>query len=466
MCIVGAGAAGLYASHYLNSLGITSQVVVEASSVVGGRLRQSTGNPSRPQTEIGAEIVHGDNSLLNRLINRLNIPVNSAFDLTQKDPAKHNTAFYYKGKLRDCRDPIWGKLEESLERMEEWIEGQPEDATVQDYLNAVYSDPEERQEMAQLIDAYMVKTEGTDLDIMSLKGICEEETTLDHNNYQYQNGYGYKVIVDHLAEHLVERRNLFKNFVVSKIEWDKNNNYFVINDGAIIADHVIVTASIAVLQQNMIEFVPALPKTKQVVINDYLAMRPGLKVILRFRQPFWKNSNIPHALVFVADHPIIAQFWFSHTYNADKIKEYVVTGFSTGNKAEYATQIGWSTKMMIDSFAELLFKVYDVKDSKDLLVDGFVYDWVKDNPFVLGSYSSVKFKPKDVMHINEPRTELAQPVSFEHAGKGEKKFGQLCIAGEAASSGANCANVQGALESGEQAVRFILPHLTPLTSKL
>jgi monoamine oxidase len=459
VCIIGGGASGLYASHYLNQLGIHSHIVLEADRVLGGRLRQNESTNSM-KTEIGGEFIHGDSSILNRLIQRLNIPIQFAFDLTKlDDPSQHATLFYHNKKLRDCRDPLWNEMNHILDQIEEYNGGDDDttDLSIQQFLEKTIPDTQKRIEMSKLIDSYMVKTEGTDLDIMSIVGINEEESTLDNRNYQFVNGYGYRTILNHLSEHL-SNRNARLNFVVYKIEWNSKKNLFEINDGTITADHVILTCSIAVLQSNAIEFIPDLPKQKQILINDYFTMRPAMKIVLRFREPFWKKKHSV-ALVFVSDHPIIAQFWFSHTYDHE-LKQYIVTGFSTGNKAEYASNNRWTNQMIIDSFKQLLVEIYQQDEVDKLFIGGLVYDWVRDNPFVQGGYSSPKLRTPNLPVIQDPRVSLSEPISFQHTNKTTKQYSQLCIAGEAASAGAYCANVQGALESGEQAVRFILPHLT------
>ena len=62
VAIIGAGAAGLYAAHLLSKRGIPVKVF-EASDRIGGRIKPLTGFASFP-IELGAEEIHGDNSVL------------------------------------------------------------------------------------------------------------------------------------------------------------------------------------------------------------------------------------------------------------------------------------------------------------------------------------------------------------------------------------------------------------------
>lgn len=69
--IIGAGATGLYAAQKLKAAGITDVVIVEASKVAGGRIRQLEGLAPWP-IQLGPEFIHGaENSLFKDEIDRL-----------------------------------------------------------------------------------------------------------------------------------------------------------------------------------------------------------------------------------------------------------------------------------------------------------------------------------------------------------------------------------------------------------
>lgn len=458
--IVGGGASGVYASHVLyHQLNHKNHMILEANSELGGRLKQSL-NQNRPVTEIGAEFIHGDDSLLNKLLKQLNIPYEFAFDLTElKDPVKNGSLFYVNNELLDCRHPLVSKLNQTLEDLEEY-DGSSGDVSVQGYLNRVFpSDSAENAQMSSLVDCYMVKTDGSNLDLMSVNGINEEESTLSNNNYHFSSGYSYRHLMNHLKKHLSFGRNYLTYTSVYKVQWHSDRNLFLINDGAFTANHVIVTVPLKQLQLNTIQFSPELPQEKQVIIRDYFSMETGMKVIARFKKPFWKkNTIVPHKLVFVPDHPIIAQFWFSNLINNDKINgsEYVVTGFSTASRTDSVSQNQLSNQQVIDSFVELLYKVYGVSPKDNLFIDGVVYDWRRDNLFVGGAYSCPKVKPQGTPIIKNPRAVLGQPIEFKHGHK-------LIFAGEATHP-TQCSTVQGALESGEIAVNYLKKDLNTTTT--
>lgn len=71
--VIGAGAAGLYAGYVLKSRGIDFQVL-EASDHYGGRLGKLTGFANYP-IDLGAEWLHGRNSILGDLVQKTNAKI-------------------------------------------------------------------------------------------------------------------------------------------------------------------------------------------------------------------------------------------------------------------------------------------------------------------------------------------------------------------------------------------------------
>ena len=71
--IIGAGAAGLYAGYVLKSKGIDFQIL-EAAPQYGGRLGKLTGFANFP-IDIGAQWMHGKNSIVGDLIRKTNTAI-------------------------------------------------------------------------------------------------------------------------------------------------------------------------------------------------------------------------------------------------------------------------------------------------------------------------------------------------------------------------------------------------------
>lgn len=68
--IVGAGIAGLAAARKLQENGVSNLLVLEAQDYIGGRVKSETFYGAR--VELGAEFVHGENTLLWKYIQESN----------------------------------------------------------------------------------------------------------------------------------------------------------------------------------------------------------------------------------------------------------------------------------------------------------------------------------------------------------------------------------------------------------
>jgi monoamine oxidase len=453
VCIIGGGASGLYAAHTLDTKGFSSYLLVEASISLGGRIHQSppqSSSSSIAMTEIGAEIIHGDDTLLIRLLKQLNVKYEYSFNLFES-ASKCGAAFYHHNELIPIDDPIILEMRSVLKKMYEY-DSSNADMSVQQFINQLYpNDIKKRDEISKLIDVFLVKTWGSDLDLLSLEEFDDEVNTLEDVNFQFSKGYGYKNVIDYLKRNLRENENLLLNYPVYKIEWSQSKNCFSINDGQVICNHVIVTVPLSILQLHQIEFVPPLPRDKQVAINQCLMMRPAMKIALRFKSKFWK-SNIPFGLVFVSDHPIVSQFWFSSPIN--QMDQFVITAFTTGDRAEYAIKHNWSNNQVIDSFRDLVYSIFG-HPSDDVFLGGVVFDWVRDAPFVLGGYSSPTVETTRKESVENSRLVLSDPINFSRKNGANSV---LVFAGEATHIH-NCATVNGALESGEFAAQHVMNQL-------
>ena len=119
VCIIGAGAAGLYASHLLRAGELGDRVEVlhfEADAVIGGRVRAHV-DPAFSDfaVEMGAEEVHGEKSLMYRL-------ANACPTVQIVDHGKLVDDFYWmNGKLLDEKEAYKDKELKKVENFEEWL---------------------------------------------------------------------------------------------------------------------------------------------------------------------------------------------------------------------------------------------------------------------------------------------------------------------------------------------------------
>jgi hypothetical protein len=80
--IVGAGLSGLKAAHSLvHKFGIDKSriLILEAQDYVGGRVKQSSDFIPGCKIDLGAEFIHGDNSMVNEFADETNQPLQNLF---------------------------------------------------------------------------------------------------------------------------------------------------------------------------------------------------------------------------------------------------------------------------------------------------------------------------------------------------------------------------------------------------
>ena len=91
---------------------------------------------------------------------------------------------------------------------------------------------------------------------------------------------------DQFTNHLSKNLDIKLNSPVSKINYLSDKIEVFANDKAYIADVVVISVSLGVLQKNLIEFIPDLPVEKKEAINN-ISWGSVNKVIFKFPYNFW-----------------------------------------------------------------------------------------------------------------------------------------------------------------------------------
>jgi len=92
--VIGAGVAGLYAAHLLQHVHNVKVVVLEASKVVGGRVLQE--RLWNRDFDLGAEFLHGGNTILRELVEKLELKHHEVFCI----PERAGNTWLYLGRER------------------------------------------------------------------------------------------------------------------------------------------------------------------------------------------------------------------------------------------------------------------------------------------------------------------------------------------------------------------------------
>ena len=175
------------------------------------------------------------------------------------------------------------------------------------------------------------------------------------------------------------RNRIRLNTVVTAIDWSGGTVRVTLADGSVeVADRVIVTVPIGVLQRGSIAFTPALPDWKQAAI-DTVEFTGGLKVFLRMGERFYPDVTVmsPLADPGSTDHLAIDGLY------GKGLDQHLLTLFCVGPQAE--AYVDLEDDAILELLVERLDRTYDGAASRHL-VEGVVQNWSRE-PHIGGAYS-------------------------------------------------------------------------------
>ncbi|MFN5318628.1 MAG: flavin monoamine oxidase family protein [Bacteroidia bacterium] len=410
VCIVGAGAAGIYAAAYLQKRGI-EVVLIEASSRAGGRMMSDTSFCDFP-LEMGAEFMHGARSVLYDLA--LNLNPSSISEVLG------NPYYFFNQALRNeeyflTSSALQGSGQTLLQIYDSLSNYTGADLTLEQYLLQFPIN----QNLMEVANALIANDYGSSLDRIGMYALREAEQ-----------GYASGTTLFNLRD-----KSLISLFeaafpkVFSAIEFNTVLQGVEINsDGVVLqcsgdkviqADRVILTVPITMLQNNSISFTPELPADKIDAIQS-IRMDAGVKVFLKCSNAFWASD-----MASILGGSVIPEYWISSA--GKNTNQYILTGFVTGPKAEWLSAL--SDSEVRQNIVQELQLMFPQNDISALVNDILIKRWL-DEPFIRGAYSY---------------------PSSESTGKrkilARNEWGKLFFAGEACNSNGHQGTVHGAMES-------------------
>lgn len=234
-------------------------------------------------------------------------------------------------------------------------------------------------------------------------------------------------ILPEVQEHVV------LNCAIQKVEYNGNEVQIISENGdSYYADKVLVTASVRVLQNQGIAFIPALPQSKIDAINNTV-MGHGIKIFVEFKERFYPDilsfGNIFKAL------NTEDKFVYDAAFKKES-SQHILGLFAINQKAEAYTTLD-SEEAIIALFLSELDEMFNGQASEHY-TNHIIQNWFSE-PYVQGAYS-YSFNGKQ----NQIVEQLKEPVN-----------NQVYFAGEALSI-ENQAMVHGACESAYVAVSQML----------
>jgi monoamine oxidase len=183
---------------------------------------------------------------------------------------------------------------------------------------------------------------------------------------------GFKVITEFLANGL----NIELGQIAKEIQWHESQVRVITGSSEFVADHVIVTIPLGVLQEKLVRFQPDLPSKKLEAI-DKLGMGLLNKCYLRFDKAFWPDDV--DWLEYISPKHGEWTEWVSFQQVA---KQPILLGFNSADRARELES--WSDQEIVADAMETLRNIFG--EDVPAPIDYQITRWGKD-PFSLGSYS-------------------------------------------------------------------------------
>jgi monoamine oxidase len=424
--VIGAGAAGLAAAATLQAAG-RSVRVLEARNRIGGRVwtdRSFNGFP----LEHGAEFIHGDRALTWHWINQLQAA-------TIAVERFKSYAYALDGQLQTypqvLQQPGFAQIfKAEAEDLVEVNLSRP-DCSLADWLQALgIADPGR-----SLVGGLWANSFLTTPDQLSLLDLAHEAKIhhAGHGDFHLTEGY------DRILEKLAEGLQIQLETAVEQIDWQGPTvrvwarqlgqpEHELVEFSA---EQVVITVPVALLQQQVIDFQPALPVAKQAAIQT-LKMGPVVKLHLEFSDIFWD----PEVSLWASTGSM--PVWWAPGYHQPNVPP-MLTAFVGGERGLALGQ-GIETAAIEQGLADLCH-LFGSQAPRQLYRQGKRIVWAND-PWARGGYC---YAP---VGGSGARQALAAPVE-----------NRLFFAGEAAVTTSNPATVHGAIQSGQAAAKLILESL-------
>lgn len=410
--VIGAGAAGLAAARRLRAAG-RPVTLLEALSRIGGRIHTDDGFASVP-VELGAEFIHGRQASTWQIVRAAGLH-------TVQVDHRATVEYHLDGRRLGWPDLAGDPELRQTGRLEEHLAGyQGPDITFREYARAQDWSPRARARAEAFIAGYDAADPGE----ISVLARAEQARRWHAGVGNFRILEGYARVVEALAAGLDVRLNT----QVSTVRWQAGAVVVETRDGQRFeAARAVVTLPLGVLQAGGVAFDPPLPPAKQTAIAR-LRMGPVVKIILRFREPFWGRR-----LGFLlSDRPVPT--WWAPGLGQPGYAP-VLTGWAGGPPAAALSRLG--AESAIAQALDDLTHFFGPAPRRLFETARFV-DWPSD-PFARGGYSYV---PVGAMGA---QAALAEPVD-----------GTLFFAGEATHTAGHIATVHGAIESGWRAAAELL----------
>ena len=416
--IVGAGAAGLAAARELSEAKF-SVIVLEARHRIGGRIHTHF---DRLPIELGAEFVHGKPPETLEIVERAKLSLHQV----------PNIHWHLHDGVLTKSGQFWSKVEDVMEEMSRYT---GRDQTFSAFLDD-YQRKTQIEDVRSIATLYVEGFHAAHADRISVHGLNKTneaaEEIEDDKQFRIQNGYS--VLAQSLHDDAVAAgAKFYLDTVVEEVNWKRDQvEVLTKTERRFKARRLLVTLPLALLQNSAhVRFTPAIEET--VSAAKKLAMGNAVKVVLRFREPFWVAIDEMKDFTFIHAPAETLPTWWTQFPDHTPL----LAGWTGGPRAEKLASETDDT--LLDRALESLAHIFRTSRAslEQLLEDFYTHNWEHD-PFSGGAYSYIPVGGVDA------QAQLARPLEDT-----------LFFAGEATNTEGHHGTVHGAIASGLRAAREI-----------
>ncbi|HYK42367.1 MAG TPA: NAD(P)/FAD-dependent oxidoreductase [Thermoanaerobaculia bacterium] len=429
--VVGAGAAGLAAAREISSRGV-SVSVLEARHRIGGRIATERDPSWAIPIELGPEFIHGRPEETLELVRREGLLAVRLADIHWKRSGSG---------WKQIRD-FWAAADRITSRLPD----RGPDRTVAEYIAAHPAlRANERELLRSLVEGY----DASPADRVSVQSISTKGAGKECRD-QLRIVEGHDRLSARLASECGEKVSLHLGVAAREVRW-KKGSVEIETEAAAGAERYSARAAVLTLpvgvwnapagSQASVRLVPEIRSKRDALAR--MGMGTVVKVMLRFREPFWRTArNAPKG---GAPHGETPRLGFLHTpdaefrvwWSAEPVDTPVLTGWAGGPAAgafagcSQDEVAGRAVKEIAAVLGESRRRVAGQLEAWRM------HDWQAD-PFSRGAYAYLA--PGGV----EARRSFSRPAA-----------GTLFFAGEVTDP-EQAGTVAGAIASGRRAGRQLL----------
>lgn len=412
--IIGAGAAGLAAARSLSKTG-KKVTVLEARDRIGGRIFTSTDGGFSQPVENGAEFIHGDLPLTQRLAKEAGVGF-------REGDGKQWNVTNGKKEQSDFFDNGWDKLIETLKKLDH-------DMSIGEFLDSNFGD-KKYESLRESVKRFVQGFDAADPYKASAFALRTEWTETDATTGYHLIG-GYSLLMEYMFDQCKTADVTFHfSSIVKEIYWQKNKVTVITEVGdRFDADKVVVTIPPAVLKSGVVRFFPEMTEQQNAI--QKLETGGVIKFLVEFREAVWEKGEAKEFRKFPDAHFIFSDAYVPTWWTQIPSELPLLTGWLSGPGS---LSLKLSDEELLNEGIRSLAYIFDCREDvlRAKIRAARVVNWVND-PFARGAYAYKTIETTEAIDL------LSKPVEDT-----------VYFAGEAYYHGPEMGTVEAALATGEE----------------